>query len=108
MEHHMIRRIPECHIIETYIAFEFLIGNCTVCLVRMFPRPETGTLLTFCKTAVRIPLRIDKSHITVIHFRLFVHHPEDTLRTCKSHDDRVELLRHLHERLGKTLRKLQV
>ena len=108
MEHHMIRSVAERHIVETHIAFQLLIGHCAVRLMRVFPRPETCTLTALCNIAIRILLRIYQGDISVVNLRLFIHHVEDTLRSGERHDNGVELLRDLHERLGKALCELQV
>ena len=76
--------------------------------MRVFPRPETCTLTALCDIAIRILLRIYQGDISVVNLRLFIHHVEDTLRSGERHDNGVELLRDLHERLGKALCELQV
>ena len=108
VEHHVIRRVTECHIVETHIAFQFLISDGAVRLVRMLPRPQAGALFALGDIAVRVFLRVDQFYIAVVYLRLFIHHVEDSLRACQRHDDGVKLLRHLHERLGKALCELQV
>ena len=72
----------------------------------MFPCPHTSSFLALNKIAILIFTDVDKGNISLIYFWLFIHHGKDSLRTCKSHDDRVKLLRYLHERLGEALRKL--
>ena len=108
MEHHVVRRVSEGHVVEAHVAFQLLIGDGAVRLMRMLPRPQAGALFALGDISVRVLLRVDQFDIAVVYLRLFIHHVEDTLRTCQRHDDGVELLRHLHERLGKALCELQV
>ena len=108
MEHHMVRRISECHVIEAHIAFQLCVSDGSVRLMRMLPRPHAGALFALHDIALLIFLRIDKGHVAVVNLRFLIHHIEDTLRSGKRHDDGVELLRDLHERLCKALRKLQI
>ena len=108
MEHHVVRRVAEGHVVEAHIASQFLIGDGAVRLVRMLPCPQAGALFALGDIAVRVFLRVDQFYIAVVYLRLFIHHVEDSLRACQRHDDGVKLLRHLHERLGKALRELQV
>ena len=108
MQHHMVRCIAECHVIEANITFQLLISDRSVRLMRMLPCPKAGALLTLCQAAIFLPLRIDQGDISIVNLRLFIHHPENTLCSGKRHDDRVELLRDLHKRLCKALCKLQI
>ena len=108
MEHHMIRHIAKGHIIKLYLASQLSISNSAVCLMRVFPRPHTGTLFTLHNIAVCIFLCVHQGNISLIHFRLGIHHVEDTLGAGQSHDDGVKLLSDLHERLCETLGKLQI
>ena len=104
----MVRRIPKCHVIEPHISFEFLICDRAVRLMRMLPCPQSGTLPALCKIALYILFRIDKSNVSVVNLRILIHHIKDTLGTRQRHNDGIELLRDLHERLSKALRKLQI
>ena len=108
MQHHVIRLISKAHVKETDITFQLCIGNRAVCLMGMFPCPHTGSLFYFFDRAIFSLARVDQCHITFIYFRLLVHHLEDTLRTCESHDNGVKLLRDLHEWLREALGKLQI
>ena len=74
----------------------------------MFPCPHAGTFFTFDDVAIGISFCIDKGYIAFVCLRFFVDQGKDSLSSCQSHNDGVELLCHLHKRLGKTLGKLQV
>ena len=79
----MIRCISECHVIEPHIAFQLCICDRSIRLMRVLPRPHSGTLFAFCDIAVLIFLRIDKGYITVVNLRFLIHHIEDTLCSGK-------------------------
>ena len=74
----------------------------------MFPCPHAGTFFTFDDVAIGISFCIDKCYIAFVCLRFFVDQGKDSISSCQSHNDGVELLCHLHKRLGKTLGKLQV
>ena len=100
--------VAKGHILKNNISGQLCIGNRTVCRMRMFPCPHSCALLTFCNISVFVLSGIYKSHITFIFFRLLVDQLENTLCSCKRHNNGVKLLSHLHKRLSKAFCKLKV
>ena len=74
----------------------------------MFPCPHAGTFFTFDDVAIGISFCIDKCYIAFVCLRFFVDQGKDSISSCQSHNDGVELLCHLHKRLCKALGKLQI
>ena len=108
MKYNVIRRIAKGHIEESHITFQFCVSNRPICLMGMFPGPDTGTVRTLCQCSVRGPFCIDQCDVTVVGFRFFINHVENTFRSGKSHDDGVKLLRNLQKRLCEASGKLQI
>ena len=90
--------VAEVHILHTHIAHQLGIGDCAV-LVRMLPRTCTSSFLSFNELAVNL-LCIDERNITVVNFRFFVHKLKNSVRTGKSHNDAVDVLRDLTDVVG--------
>ncbi len=94
MQDDLIRIVCKRHIIETDITLQRRIGDSSICLMRMFPGPETGILICFFKNPILL-CRIDERDIAFISLRLFIHELEDALCTSQAHDHRVDLRRDL-------------
>ena len=108
MKDRFVLVVTESYIFKSYIAFQFSIRYRTICGMWMFPRPHAGPLFAFCDISVGIFFRVDKSYIAFVILRLLIDQVKNTLCTGKCHNDGVELLCNLHERLCKTLGKLQI
>ena len=106
MQDDFIRVVAEVHIEEAHVAAQLCEGGRAV-LVRVLPRPDAGFSLGFDQLAFLVVAGVDEGYIAVISLRLLVHQLEDTLRACKRHDDRVELLRNLSDRHGERLGQLE-
>ena len=103
---HFIRVISEGNVFETNVTCQFSVSNGTVCGMRMFPCPHAGSLFAFGDISVCIFSRIDKFYITFIFFRFLINEFKDSFCTRKCHNNRVELLCHLHEWLSEALCEL--
>ena len=68
----------------------------------VLPRPQSRALVGFGELAVD-PLGVDEGHVAVILLGRLVEHREDTLRARESHDNAVELLADLCDRLAEAL-----
>ena len=108
MKNCFILVITKGHIFESHITLKLSIRYRTICRMRMLPCPHTGSFSALCNISIAILFCIDKSYIAIIVFRLLIDQIEDTLCTCKSHDDGVKLLCDLHERLSKALGELKI
>ena len=72
----------------------------------MLPRPCTCSFLTFNELAVNL-FCIDERNITVVNLRCFVHKLKNSVRTGKSHNDAVDVLRDLADVVGKLASHIQ-
>ena len=106
MQHDLLVVVAEINTVKHHVACQLHIIHGVIRLMLMPPCPTPGTLLALHQPAV-VLFHIDKCHITVVRFRLFVHHLEDTLRACHGHHDGIKLLAHLIDRAVKTLVKSQ-
>ena len=103
MQNGFFRKI---HIIKNDITFQLHIGCAAVLLVKMFPCPHTGSFTTFHNLSIFFS-GINKCNITVIFFRFFIQKSKYTLCSRHSHNNKVQLLTHLHNRHIQTLIKGQ-
>ena len=103
MQHQLVIRIAEIHVIHDDIAFKLAVLRFARVLVRVFPRPQTGALPALGEAAVLLPLCVDEGYIAVVHLRLFIQQGKDALRTRQCHDDGVGLLRNLVDWLVEAL-----
>ena len=87
---------------EYHTALQLAVIHRSICLVRMLPCPFSGTLFRLGEFSVFF-LRIDKRYIPLVQLRLFIHQSENTFRSCKCHNDCVQLLADLVDRHVKTL-----
>ncbi len=106
MQHDLLVVVAEINTVKHHVACQLHIIHGVIRLMLMPPCPTPGTLLALHQPAV-VLFHIDKCHITVVRFRLFVHHHEDTLRACHGHHDGIELLTDLIDRAVKALVKSQ-
>ncbi len=104
MKHDLFIRISKVYIVKHDTALKTLIGCRVAVLVVMFPRPHSSVLLCLPDLSVHL-LCIDKRDISVIRLRLLIQHLEDTVRSGKCHDNRIELLADLVDRHIKALVK---
>ena len=93
MENGLTWDIGEVDIIKGDLALEPGIGDGTIFGMRMFPSPTAGLFLTFDWVAILIGLSVDQGNVAIVNFAWFVDEVEDTLRTGKSHGNKVNLLR---------------
>ncbi len=105
MQHDFFFIISEINIIKDDITCQFGIGNGAV-LVRMLPRPHSGSALGFCQL-IAVIFSIYKGYISLIGFRLFVHHFKYSLSTSKCHNKGINLLGNLSDRSCKASAQLQ-
>ena len=90
MENHFIICITKVNIVHYKVALELTVLCCAVLAVSMFPCPHTCSLFRWLNLAVN-NFCIYKIYISVILFRLFVKKFENSVCTCKSHNNAVEL-----------------
>jgi hypothetical protein len=64
-----------------------------------------GVFLDFDRFAIRPFFGVAEFDIAIIDFRGLIDQIEDSGRTSECHRDRIDLLRHLANRLGELLRK---
>ena len=91
VKYHLFRHIPEVHTVKYHITLKRLVLNASVSLMGVLPSPLSGSLLTLNKLSVLF-LCVYKSNVSVVGFRSFIHHLEDSFRTRKCHNDGIELL----------------
>ena len=87
--------IAEVHVHKPDVAFEFGVSDGAVRLMRMSPRPFARAFPALGDVAVFVDVGVDEFDISVVRLRLVVEELEDTSRTRDSHDDGVNLHRHL-------------
>ena len=100
MEYHLGWVIAEIHSVKNNAAFHFLIGNSPLCLMGVFPGPDTGALFCLFQCAVLPFPDIHKFHIPIVLLRLLVQKLKYPSGACRCHDHRVHLLAGLGNRLG--------
>ena len=101
MQDHLVVPVAEINTVKGDIAFQSLISRRIFGLVVMFPGPLAGVPVGLDDGTVRAALTVDQHDITFIGLGLGIHQIENTLRTCQSHDDAVELHAHLIDGHGK-------
>ena len=87
--------ISEVYVYHLNIAFEKLIRDSAVSLVRMLPSPVTCTLFCLNDGSVFLDLTVDQSYITVVGLGLLVNKRENSLCTGTCHYDSIDLHREL-------------
>ena len=97
VEHDLVIVITEIHAVKHDISFQLHIIDRLIRLMYMFPCPSSGPFLTLFEFSVFFS-HIDKRHISLIHFRLFIQKLENTFRSCQRHNDRIHLLADLIDR----------
>ncbi len=107
VQHELFGHIAEIHVVEHHPALERLIGGGVLGLVVMLPRPDAGAPRAFGERAVRPRFGVHQLHIARVGFGRFVHHCKYTLRAGQRHNDGIELLRDLRNRLIKAFVELQ-
>ena len=107
MKNDLVIRISKVYTVEYHITLEFFVGDGTICLVGMFPCPDTSSHRRLFKSSVRLLHRIDQSYVTMIFFHRLIQEIKDTLCSCQRHNNGVKLLGHLGDRHIKASRQLQ-
>ena len=106
MKNGMARFIAEIYVIKADITHERYKFRTTF-VVRPLPGPLTRHfVISFYKLTIDI-FGVDESDVSLIVLRLFIHKLEDTFSTCKTHNNRVDLLRDLANLPGKLLGHVQ-
>ena len=105
MKDDLILRIAKVHAVHHHLALQLRVGQGSV-MVGMLPGPEAGSLGNLLQLSV-LPADVHQGHIAVVLLRGLIQKAEDTLRSGKSHDDGVELLGDLGDRLVETPGQLQ-
>lgn len=103
MQNQIKRIIAEINPIHHDLTLQLFVGDTSIRLMRMFPCPQIGAGFAFMNRSICILGCIHELYITVILLRLFIHKFKDTISTGRCHDDRVELLADLSDRLSETL-----
>ena len=98
MKHDLVIVVSKIHTIKHHVTLQFFISDSAVCLMRMFPCPDTGTHRGLRESSIRLLHCIYQRHITIIHLFRLIKQIKHTLSTGQCHNDRVELLRHLRDR----------
>ena len=81
MQHHLVIRIAEVHIIESYLTLQLCVGYAAIRLMRMPPGSDVCLVLCLNEVAVLVFFRIDKLHIAVVLFRFLIHEREKPVGT---------------------------
>ena len=102
VQHNFIRCIAKVYIVKHHVTRQAGISHRTIA-VRMFPCPTASALFAFYKGTVGLFLDIHQGNIALVRFRFFIQQRKDALRACKRHDNAVELLADLRDRLRKAL-----
>ena len=100
MQDDFIRIVTKIHILQAHVARQTRIGHAAVRAVRMLPCPQPGALGRLGNRAVGRFLRVHQLHIAIVGFRRFIQQVEHALSARQRHDDGVELLGNLRNRLG--------
>ena len=101
MQHRFLRHIAEVYLVHGDLAPQGGVGHGAVGLMGVLPGPLAGAGLRLGDRAVGGDVGIDQRYIAVIVLRGGVHKLEDPLRAGKGHDDGVDLVGHLTQRLIK-------
>ena len=100
VQHRLFGRVAEINVIKRYAAGQLAIADAAVRRVRMLPCPQPGALGRLGNRAVGRFLRVHQLHIAIVGFRRFIQQVEHALSARQRHDDGVELLGNLRNRLG--------
>ena len=103
MQHNLVFRVAEIHVVEHHASFQLPVRNCSVRLVRMLPGPQICAFRGFCQTAVFIFLYIHQLHIAFILLRLLIHQIKYTLGSGRRVYHEVDLLAYLGNRVCEAL-----
>ena len=98
MQNDLLIIISKINIIKYNITFQLAISCCSIILMIMFPSPQSGLFLALLDLTILLG-HIHELHITFIHLRLLVKQLKDTICTRQCHNDRIDLLTDLIDRL---------
>ena len=82
MQYDLVIAVTKVHIVKYNVAGQFGVGDGAVRLMGMLPCPHACALFAFLNVALFIFSGADKGYISLIHFRRFVHQPENTVGAC--------------------------
>ncbi len=106
MQDWLMRFICKIHVRHPYVPGQFGVGYGSVCPVGMFPGPHSGPFSAFHDFSVLFP-RIDQCNISIVGFGRFIQQGKNPFRSCKAHDNGIDLMGHLIDVSGKLLRHIQ-
>ena len=75
-------------------------------MVGMLPGPDIGTLRAFLQRTVLFHFGVYQRHVALVRLRLLIQQSEEPVRSGKTHNDHVDLVRHLADGSGKLLRHI--
>ena len=90
MKNRFLLVIAEVNILESDISGQTGITILLRCFL-ILPCPDLGALLALNELAILF-LRVDEGHISLILLRCLINQVEDTLCTCHTHDNRINLV----------------
>ena len=92
MQHDLLVCIAKVHAVKNNVSLQLCVGRLTSLAVIVLPCPQSGTLLRLFDLAPAVLFGIHQLNIALIQLRCLIHQLEETICTCQSHHDTVELL----------------